>query len=122
MIDIRYLAGVLRQLADAGHPEAVPKIIAAWGGTRRSIPQQPREGDELVRIIGLPAARALAQLRGGEEVDIPRGANLGAKKQAVLRMADRPAREIVQAVGCTDRFVRMARNSGKPDPDQGNLF
>lgn len=115
-----YLMGVLRQLADAGHVDAVPKLIAAWGGTRRLIPVAPTEAHELVRIIGMPAARALAELRGGQEVDIPRGVGLGAKKAAILRLAG-SRREVARAAECTERFVRKVLND-RDDPEQGNLF
>jgi len=122
MIDTRYLMGVLRQLADAGHEAAVPKLVAARGGTRLYIPSTPAEGDELVRLIGMPAARALADLRGNEEVDIPLGIGIGAKKAAISRMAHRPASEIARTVGTTERHVRRVRNAGNDDGGQGSLF
>lgn len=121
MIDTRYLMGVLRQLADAGHVDAVPKLITAWGGTRRLIPVAPSAGHELVAIVGLPAARVLADLRGGQEVDIPRGVGLGVKKAAILR-ATGSAREIARQAECTERHVRKIRNGGPRDPDQGSLL
>lgn len=122
MIDTRFLMGVLRQLADAGHEAAVPKLVAARGGLRLYIPSAPAEGDELVRLIGLPAACALAALRGNEEVDIPLGIGIGAKKAAIARIAHRPAAEIARTVGTTERHVRRVRNAGGSDPDQGSLF
>lgn len=122
-MDTRYLMGVLADLAQRGHEAAVAKLITAWGGTRRLIPIRPGPSHELVRLVGMEAALVLAELRGGQEIQIPRGVGLGAKKAEILRAAG-SARTVAAAVGCTQRFVEKVRGelrAAEPE-DQGKLF
>jgi hypothetical protein len=61
----------LAWLSDAIGADATLKLIELHGGRRLYIPKAPNQGSQIAREIGLPAAQALAVLRGGEELKVP---------------------------------------------------
>lgn len=104
------LPGHLGELARRGHGAAALKLIHAWGGTKRRIPKVPRPGQPIVAIMGLAAARELADLCGALDYDIPSKACLSTSVKAQILRADGGTREIAEAHGCTERYVRMIRS------------
>lgn len=105
----------------AGRAAAL-KIAEHLGGTRIYIPKRPRagRGRELAESIGLDALSALAKLRGGEEVEIPRA------RQALVHhlhfVDQRPNNEIARRAAMSERKVRAAVKNMRAAFDQLNLF
>lgn len=50
----------------------VLKLSEHYGGTRVYVPSKPTESSELVQLIGLRSAQALARIYGGDSVEIPK--------------------------------------------------
>jgi len=120
------LPGILGELARRGYGGQALALAKSWGGTKRYIPPIPREGMALVAIIGLDAAQALAEIIAGmcgdSQQDIPRAAGLESVKIEILGHPG-GTRATAMALGCTERYVRMVRNSGEHrDDHQPGLF
>ncbi|MGQ9370550.1 hypothetical protein [Azospirillum sp. A39] len=117
------LPGILGELAATGHTGAALTLAKEWGGQRRYIPAEPRPGMEIVALVGIDAARALAAICGSREIEVPRAAGLGSLKRAILGEAG-SANQVAQAVGCTRRYVLKVRALVEDDGDQaqGRLF
>lgn len=113
------LPGLLGEMQRAGHGGAALALARAWGGTKRYIPSDPRPGQALVEIVGMPAARWLAEHHGNQHKDIPRAAGLGNKKRAIAQFQG-GTREAALTLGCTERYVRMVRN-GRRERDERQL-
>jgi Homeodomain-like domain len=82
------------------------RLIAAYGGHRLYIPQNPAPGDPIAATVGHPAAIRLGAVFGGERVWLPNGA--GRKKR--MRIADLRRRgatvpHIAREIGCSERYV-----------------
>lgn len=128
-VDTSHLPGMLGELARAGMGGKALILAHNWGGTKRYIPASPRPEHALVQMIGMAAARILAEAWGGGHHDIPRAAVLDDLKRQIL---DHPGttRETAIALGCTERWVREVRagggetrHRGKPiDPRQISMF
>lgn len=51
--------------------EGAARLIGAFAGMRLYVPHAPEPDDSLSEVIGLEAARALAQIYGGDRIDVP---------------------------------------------------
>jgi hypothetical protein len=51
--------------------EGAARLIGAFAGMRLYVPHAPQPNDSLSEVIGLAAARALAQIYGGDRIDVP---------------------------------------------------
>lgn len=115
------LPAILREIAEAIGMALMLKLVAERGGVRVHVPKRPETSrGDLVAIIGVPAARQLAGLYGGEVIEIPRAVCLHSKKRAIAE-SEGNSRQIALANNCTERYVRMVRNSNN-DPRQAKLF
>lgn len=101
---------------------AMLRLVAERGGVRVHVPKRPETSrGELVAILGVPAARDLARLYGGEVIEIPRAVCLHSKKRAIAE-AEGSVRQIALRHRVTERYVRKVRNAAGSDPDQKLLF
>ncbi len=110
------LPGPLGELARRGHGGAALILVRERGGLKLYIPKRLLPSSSLVTLIGEKAAAVLIDICGNSHIDVPsRGCLNDTLKAAVLR-ADGSTREISQATGATERYVRMVRNGGAPQP------
>lgn len=107
------LSGQLGELARRGHGGAAVRLILDWGGRKKYIPKHPTPDCPLVSVIGMDAARVLAELVGGEHYDIPPRSVLSGEslKQQILR-AEGTTSEIAGRLGTTERHVRRVLRAG----------
>lgn len=108
--DLSLFPGMLGLLARAGHADEAIKLAAAWGGSKRYIPDAPTPTSNITMVIGLKGALVLAESYGGQPHDIPLLSGLGGKKRALRQLDHLDTTEAARAVGCTARYVRMVRN------------
>jgi hypothetical protein len=103
------LPAILKEIAEAIGMAAMLKLVAERGGVRVHVPKRPETSrGDLVAIVGVPAARDLAKLYGGEAIEIPRAVCLHSKKQAIAH-AEGSTRQIALCHGVTERYVRKVR-------------
>ena len=88
--------------------------LAAWFGDGTSnayVPQEAEEGQLLVRLIGLPAAKALSKEWGGEHLAVPRLRDYedDMRKKAIGRMFEKGfgSREIAAHLRISERRVQQ---------------
>ncbi len=84
-------------------------LIEARGGTRVYVPARPDAGCELARIIGLPAAQALALHFGGEHIRVPlaRGKWAGAWRARIYHARGLSYPAIARRLGVVENTVRV---------------
>ena len=107
------LPGILGELARRGMGGAALVLADRWGGTKRYISDKP--GSVLVDLIGVRAAKVVAEICGGGYHDIPRAGSLDHLKAKILAHPG-TTRETAVALGCHERYVRMVRSSGVSAP------
>lgn len=127
------LPGVLAEIAEVAGDDAAMVIAQARGGTQVYIPPVPPEDHWLCQLVGMDAARAIADYltcgQGlGRRLDLPLGpagysATMRAKVDAMLR-AGASERDIALATRYTTRAIRRRRaNLGlESDDRQMSLF
>lgn len=98
-------------VADAIGDEAALTLVKRMGGTRLRIPRHPRSGSNLTEAIGLPAARMLADMLWGAEIEIPTVA-VRSKKLAILRSIEEGGStlDIARKHGVCTRYVRRLKS------------
>jgi hypothetical protein len=110
------VTGPLGQLARQGHGGAVQLLIHHWGGTKRYVAEVPPADGPLVGLIGRAAAAALAAIVSdmdiARQIDIPSPHALEAALKLAILAHPGTTREAAQALGCTERYVRMVRAAG----------
>ncbi len=62
---------LLKEIVSVIGTERAARLVAAFGGMRLYIPHYPEPEDALSELIGNAAACALAQLYGGDRIDVP---------------------------------------------------
>ncbi len=103
------LPQILAEIADATSLGTALVIVHAYGGTRLYVPEHPKKGMALYDLIGADDALALAELFGGDRIDVPlfsygRTAQLDRRiKEMALAGASRP--DIARDLGITERTV-----------------
>lgn len=126
------LPQVLADIAMIAGEEAARRVAGAVGGTRVYIPPQPGPDHWLSKLVGIDAARKIADHFtagvGPLRIDIPLGdtgfiASQQARIDAMI-VAGRSERDIALACGYTGRGVRKrkARLAALRDSRQGDLF
>lgn len=75
---LKFLGGVMRQLAKAAGVEAVLRLMDEFGGQKIYVPRGTRKitKDSPILALGDCGARKLVQLRGGEYLVVPNGQTL----------------------------------------------
>jgi len=120
------LPGVLAEIADIAGEDAALAVAAARGGTQIYIPPAPDRDHWLSRLVGLQAAKAIADRLtcgvGGMRVELPLGpkghaARVRAKVDRMIQ-DNRSERDIALATGYTIRGVRKRKAKLKPRDDR----
>lgn len=62
---------ILKQLKEVIGEEAPALIVKYFGGTEIHIPQKPRDGSQLVAVLGLGRAEKLCLFMGGTVLHVP---------------------------------------------------
>jgi hypothetical protein len=103
------LKGVLAELAEKmGTPAGALRLVQNFGGLVIYVPGKPRPSQKIAKACGLDVARALASIRGNEQISIPDGLTDNIKQNRILKM-NGSASQVARAVGCTVRHVRWVR-------------
>lgn len=106
------LTGHVAELVRRGFADAARRLIREWGGQKRYVPARPHPESPLVELLGDEAARASAEIVGGEYCEVPPRSVLSEDlKQRILRETG-TTREIAARLGTTERHVRRVRNAG----------
>ncbi|HEX3408670.1 MAG TPA: helix-turn-helix domain-containing protein [Candidatus Binataceae bacterium] len=61
----------LKELVSIIGIDGAARLIGAFAGMRLYVPHEPEPDDSLSEVIGLQAAQALAQMYGGDRIDVP---------------------------------------------------
>lgn len=126
------LPGVLAEIAEVAGDDAAMAIAQARGGTQIYIPPVPADDHWLCQLVGVEAARVIADHFTcgilGRRLELPlgpagHGASMRAKVDAMLR-AGASERDIALATRYTTRAIRRRRaNLGlESDDRQMSLF
>jgi hypothetical protein len=114
------LPAVLNDIQSAVGPLVMRQICKAFGGTTIYIPENPRAGSKLARLVGLEAAQKIARKLSAGQVTIPLGPNAS---EAQIRRAIRAKLEAghseaatALALGCHERTVRRERARMRKEP------
>jgi len=75
------LPRILKKMSEVTSVGTALKIAERYGGARVCFPLDPKDDDELTRLVGLPAATALGQKFGGVQTEVPRAKSAFALKQ-----------------------------------------
>ena len=117
------LEGTARELARAAGFDAAERLMLHFGGQRVFVPRRMRPRSPLFGALGREAALKLAELFGGEYIEVPIGKALStAKRLAAIASFKGSHNEAARAFGCTRRWVRMVRAGARPDLRQAGLF
>lgn len=115
----------LTAIRDVAGDAAALKLIAARGGTSVHLPMRLREGGELVKIVGVTAARAiLGHFGGGAMLRIPTGRGFAHGRRIdhaeVVRLSRSglSVKTIALRLGCTDRQIAKILAKAKPAPSR----
>ena len=126
-IEQRYLPGILQEFAVLIGLAGTLRIVETYGGVRLYVPKTVDGDHDLVKLIGIEAARKLAAEYGGElHMDIPRAvAATRAARDACIH-ADRAAgmthRELALKYKLTERQIRNILGFEEEDDRQVGLF
>jgi hypothetical protein len=95
---------MLQNLIDLIGHDAATALIAAFGGTRVYIPQNPEPADLLSEVIGHRPACALAQIFGGDRLEVP---NPPPRRMRILELRRKglTINAIARTLACTRRRV-----------------
>lgn len=125
------LPGVLAEIAEVAGEDAALAIAQARGGTQVYVPPVPPEDHWLCQLVGVTAAREIADALtcgiSGRRLELPlgpagHGANIRAKVDAMLRDGA-SERDIALATRYTTRAIRRRRAKlGLEDDRQMSLF
>lgn len=75
MPEIRRRPAFLRSVANAAGADIARALTNEFGGRRIYIPKRPQPGQMLVESLGLEAVKRIAELFGGEVVEVPKAAD-----------------------------------------------
>lgn len=105
-----------------GHDNAVKLMDSVGGYDSFYIPKNPKQGQELAKIIDWPSYHALCRAIGGNWVHIPRGTFRRLKKSLILGADSKiSSRRLSRILDVSQRYVRQIRNQVKDD-SQLDLF
>lgn len=126
-IDITDLPSQAREIADVVGLGATAALVASYGGVRLYVPETIVPDHPLVHLIGIEAARLLAQRFGGDRIEVPRCADAlrRVRNRALVEDAQHMSqRDLALKYHLTERAVRLIwRDAGLPADDrQASLF
>ena len=91
------------------------------GGTRLYFSKTAKPEHSLVQLVGLRAARDLANRFGGESLHVPNGrAALNSYRARALRREGRTVREIARKLGLSDRWISQLTRDIKSGGQAGD--
>lgn len=112
----------LLDMADHINKDAIMRLVAHYGGTRCYIPKVLPETSELAAVIGQDAARALAEVLGGERIEVPKARDFqrAVRNREIIRRHREEGlsyRELARAFDMTERnigsILRTARGAAR---------
>ena len=122
------LPPVLEEIAGAAGRDVALALAEARGGEKVYFPATPDEAHWLTRLVGIEAARAICQLYGVRNIEIPRGPVGSAHRlrARIARMLEQGAssNDIARACGVAFRTVTRHRAAARAREDeaQSKLF
>jgi hypothetical protein len=122
-VSIAALPLSLQEMAETLGVAIVLKLIAVYGGTETSFPQNPGEDHPVLLALGKEDGKALCDYIAGGVIYIP---HMRPRKSAradvlALQSEGKERREIALALGISQRHVRRVANRTE-NPDQIKLF
>lgn len=119
-----YLPGVLSEIAEHIGQDVAVKLCLARGGREVWVPEKPKAGDVLSKIIGLHAAKLLSKLKGAGNMPVPQG-NLRGEGGRRLRILDLHEQGLSQSniAAEVDVSLRTVERvlAGRANPNQPKL-
>lgn len=119
------LPGILKEIAQGVGPAVALELAAALGGSMVYIARQPSGKSQVVKAVGLEAARAIGRLMGGDTFLIPLGPLADARRQRaaiVKRLGEGyGVQRIARDLHCHCRTVQRVKNRLE-DRRQADLF
>jgi hypothetical protein len=104
--------------------DGAKRLCVMSGGVPIHIPSQPRGADLLTRALGMPTARALAAIFGGNTITVPNGNREEPHKGRILRLLSegKSKSEIALECGVTLRYVfKLAEGDGAPKGKKNSI-
>ena len=97
------------RIAEEVSPEAVERLVRAFGGVSVYLPRDPKPTHKVCRVLGHDLVVRIVGVIGSGRLSVPTGARAesdrnGVRITALLR-AGKPRSEIARTVGCTERTV-----------------
>lgn len=116
------LTGPALQLAEKAGFDAAVRLMVALGGQRLYVPRKMRPGSPFYEPLGRDAARALAELFGGEHIEVPLGTGLKESQiRAQIAAFKGTNNKAVETFGRHRRTIQRIRH-GQQDTRQQSLF
>lgn len=122
MTDRADLPGILGQIADAIGEDGARRLAMALGGRRVSIAKNPGPSNAIAAVVGVEAAKIIANDIGWGEVVLPLGpASRPARIKAMLTEG-LSHNQIAAAIGCSVRTVEYHAQQKRQHNGQPDLF
>lgn len=115
---------LMREVGEALGTDAALRLVSRCGGQEVYIPERA-QGSAFARTVGDDIAFLLADMRGGEKVDVPNfyASQLAEERRRfILTHPDLTANDCARRLGITSRRVRQIREENSPDPRQLDIF
>lgn len=99
------------ELTDLVGHEAATVLCQHYGGVSKYVPADSKRGD-LRKLIGMAAADTLANMHGGETLELPNGINKPEpKKPRILGLLEEglSVRQVAMQAGVTENWVKMLK-------------
>lgn len=99
-------------------------LCRARGGVSFYVPKAAQAGHDLVRIIGVPAFRALVAVYGGEVIVVPNYRRGTPRKGTILKLLEQGVsmRDIAMRLDVTERYVEHIAACVRPKHAQRSLL
>lgn len=114
----------LIDIAEVLSPELALVMAEHMGGVPHYVPKEPEGNHKLVKIIGLPALRLLAEVYGGDWLTVPKYAAAKSKKVRIKQLLTEgnSFRETAAGADATVRWVTEVSKQMREDKRQLSLF
>ena len=116
---------VFRELTELIGETAAHALCKEYGGTNLFVPKSMSRDHKLAKLLGLSSAKALSELHGGIEIELPLGPpGACTKRTQIARMLEETTlthAAIARDIGTTERWVREVARSVREE-QQPRLF